>query len=263
MDTDESQIIHVDNLDLCYQVRKIDPSKKWYHGIFKTKIEENWVLKKVNFSISKYGIYAILGKNGAGKTTLLKVLTGILTPTAGHVNVMGFLPHERQKKFLQQIGVVFGAKKMLWPELSLIENYELTTSIYQIDKTLSQKKQKELIELLDLVKLVHRPIKTLSLGETMKAELSHIFLFAPKLIFLDEPTIGLDLLSQRTIRKAIKEYVKDNKCHIILTSHNLRDITELADEIWFLENSQLTRFDCDIDSRAILEKHLERKLIGL
>ena len=254
-------LVQVKDLDINYQVRRITKGRSWYQALLKPEIESRPVLRGVNFLANGVGITAILGSNGAGKTTLLKTLSGILTPTAGEVKILGFNPAKRSRKMLQQLGVIFGQKKMLWDELSLRENFTLTGSIYRIAKTTVEDRESKLIKLLDLTDLCDRPIKTLSLGEAMQAEIANILLFQPKLIFMDEPTIGLDLAAQKSIRQAIRTYVEEIGSHVLLTSHNLRDISELADDIWFLENGQMAQIDRRHLQGAALEQHLEERLV--
>lgn len=254
--------IKATNLTLEYTSRKIDANRSWWKEIFNAQYENNRVLDEVELSVDKARITALLGKNGSGKTTLIKTLCGILTPTSGSVEVFGFVPHERSKKYLSQIGAVFGQKRMLWSELTLQENFRITSAIYQIESKDFKRRSDELIQKFDLQDILSRPCKTFSLGQSMRAELANILIYQPRALFLDEPTIGMDIQSQKKFRKMIKEYSIDHECHVILTSHNLKDVVELSDEILFLENKKIQLFDKTNVSRSILEEKIELRLIS-
>ncbi len=234
-----SPLIEVSSLQLDYETRKLESNGSWLRSLWRADYQRVPVLRDLDFKVEGPGITAILGKNGTGKTTLMKVLSGILTPSAGQVKVLGFEPSRRESDYLRQIGAVFGAKKALWPELSLSENLELTRAIYRIPSDRFQRQVHHLTQLFQLEAVTDRPAKSFSLGQAMKAELVNVLICSPKLVFLDEPTIGLDLQSQLAMRKAIRDYVADTGCHVLLTSHNLSDVTELADQVYFLENGRL------------------------
>jgi ABC-2 type transport system ATP-binding protein len=250
-------LINVNGLRLSYESRHIDPNASLLSRLIKTSYSKREVLKGVELSIADPGISAILGRNGSGKTTLMKLLSGILTPSDGSIEVMGHIPTKRKREFLKSIGAVFGQKKMLWPELSLMENFKLTTALYGVPKSEAELRISELIALFQIWNLLNRPVREYSLGESMKSELANILLFKPKLLFLDEPTIGLDLKSQATLRKSLNEYVRNNFCHILLTSHNMDDIVGLANQVYFLEDGQLNLIGTNI-SREVLEERLLR-----
>lgn len=257
-------VIALEGLELTYEVRRLDATRAWYRDLFKATYEKRRVLAGVDFTVAGAGITAILGRNGAGKTTLIKTMAGILTPTGGRLAVLGAEPRRRQGALLRQIGVVFGQKKSLWEELSLLENLRVTASVYSVPPAAVEDRIARLVAQLGLESLCDRPVKTFSLGESMKAEIASCLLYEPRLLFLDEPTIGLDLPAQHAIRNVIRDYVATNGAHVILTSHNLRDIAELADAIWFLEAGRLLPFELqDRDKgRAGLEDALERKLMS-
>jgi ABC-2 type transport system ATP-binding protein len=256
------EIIEIKNLCLEYEARIVDPSRHFLKNILWAKYKKQSVLKQLNFSIRSSGITGILGKNGAGKTTLMKILTGLLTPTSGYASVLGFSAAKREKNFLTQIGAIFGQKKMLWPELSLLENMRLTRAIYKISEKDFQEESARLISLFKFGPLVQRQVKTLSLGESMKAEIINILLFKPKLLFLDEPTIGLDISSQLDLRAAIKMYARENDCHILLTSHNLKDIAELADQVYFLSDGRIEKIAEHDHRPEYFENQLTHKMMA-
>lgn len=250
--------IEVSSLQLDYETRKIEEGRSWLRSLWRADYQRVAVLRDLDFKVEGPGITAILGKNGTGKTTLMKVLSGILTPSLGQVEVLGFKPSLRHPHYLRQIGAVFGAKKALWPELSLMENLDLTRAIYRIPTERFKEDVHHLIQLFQLEGAKNRPTKSYSLGQAMKAELVNVLICAPKVVFLDEPTIGLDLQSQLAMRKAIRDYVAESSCHILLTSHNLSDVTELADQVYFLEQGRL---QAHRDESGQLLRSLEARLL--
>jgi ABC-2 type transport system ATP-binding protein len=182
----------------------------------------------VSFQIESGEMVAFLGPNGAGKTTTLKMLSGILHPTKGNASVLGFTPWERKKSFKMQFAIVIGQKNQLWWDLPANESLYLNKCIYEIDDKTYQSTLAELSELLDVKHLLEVQVRRLSLGERMKMELIAALLHKPKLIFLDEPTIGLDILSQKKIREFLKIYNREKDVTIILTSHYMGDVEDLC-----------------------------------
>jgi ABC-2 type transport system ATP-binding protein len=250
--------IEVSSLQLDYETRKLEEGRSWLRSLWRADYQRVAVLRDLDFRVEGPGITAILGKNGTGKTTLMKVLSGILTPSFGQVRVLGFEPSLRHPDYLRQIGAVFGAKKALWPELSLTENLDLTRAIYRIPTERFKEDVHHLIQLFQLEGVKDRPAKSFSLGQSMKGELVNVLVCAPQVVFLDEPTIGLDLQSQLAMRKAIRDYVAESGCHVLLTSHNLSDVTELADQVYFLEQGRL---QAHRDESGQLLRSLEARLL--
>jgi ABC-2 type transport system ATP-binding protein len=256
-------MIEIEGLALEYEVRVLAPGSSWFRNLFYGRYEKHPVLKGIDLTIGGRGITAILGKNGAGKTTLMKILSGILTPTAGRVRVLDHEPARRHADFLRRIGVVFGQKKMLWPELSLRENMAMTRAVYRVAGEAGRAKAQDLIGLFRLEALADRPAKSLSLGESMKAEMANILLHDPRLLFLDEPTIGLDVSSQREMRAAVKAYAENHDCHVLLTSHSMKDVAALADRVLLLENGRLSEIRRVEDDPADFEAQLEARMVAL
>lgn len=254
-------LIDLGRLELAYEVRDINPALPWWRHMFGGAYKSLPVLQGLDLTVSGRGITAVLGRNGSGKTTLMKLLSGILTPTRGRISVLGHEPSRRSNDFLRQIGAVFGQKRMLWPELSLSENFALTRAVYRIAPAQYAKRSVELTELFGLRPLAERPVKSYSLGEAMKAEIANVLLFEPRLLFLDEPTIGLDVSAQRTLRQAIKDYAATRDCHILLTSHYMRDVAELADRVLLLSGGRFTEISSDGDTEGEFERRLERELL--
>jgi ABC-2 type transport system ATP-binding protein len=182
----------------------------------------------ISFEIEEGEMVGFLGPNGAGKTTTLKMLSGILHPTAGGASVLGFTPWERKKAYKMQFAIVMGQKNQLWWDLPANESLNLNRCIYEIDDKTFQSTLGELTELLEVKDLLNVQVRRLSLGERMKMELIAALIHKPKLIFLDEPTIGLDILSQKKFRQFFKYYNQEKKATIILTSHYMEDVEDLC-----------------------------------
>jgi len=188
-------------------------------------------LKNASFSLREGELVGFIGPNGAGKTTALKVLSGLLYPTAGFVQVLGFDPWDKKPEFLKKIALVMGQKNQLWWDLPAQETFELNRAIYEIPKNKYKENLSELIELLQVRKLLNIQVRKLSLGQRMRLELVASLLHHPSVLFLDEPTIGLDVVAQQKIRDFIFDYNKRYKATIILTSHNMRDLIDLTKRI--------------------------------
>ncbi len=193
----------------------------------------------ITFSIDPGEVVGFLGPNGAGKTTTLKMLSGLLYPTAGAARVLGFEPSRRQAEFLSQITLVMGNRSQLSWDLPALDSYELQRSIYAIPRPEFRRIRDEFIELLDLQELVQKPVRNLSLGERMKVEIVGALLHRPGVLFLDEPTIGLDVTMQRRIRSFVVEYNQRYGATVLLTSHYMADVEALCRRIIVIHNGQL------------------------
>lgn len=185
----------------------------------------------ISFSIKKGEIVGYIGPNGAGKSTTIKMLTGILNPDSGTIRINNIDPFKDRRKYVQNIGVVFGQKSQLWWDIPVIESFDLLKDIYKIDKDKYQKTLDELVSLLNLKDIIYTPVRQLSLGQRMKCELAASLLHEPSILFLDEPTIGLDAVSKTALRKFIKEINKKKKVTIILTTHDMQDIEALSNRV--------------------------------
>lgn len=185
-------------------------------------------VRDISFDIQEGEMVGFLGPNGAGKTTTLKMLSGILHPTGGSASVLGFTPWERKKAFKMQFAIVMGQKNQLWWDLPANESLYLNKCIYEIDDRIYQSTLAELTDLLDVRDLLTVQVRRLSLGERMKMELIAALIHKPRLVFLDEPTIGLDILSQKKIREFLKFYNQEKKATVILTSHYMQDVEDLC-----------------------------------
>lgn len=196
-------------------------------------------LKNVTLNIEGGQIVGLVGANGAGKTTLLKILSGLIYPTAGSVSVLGFEPWKREDEFLRQMSILLGQKNQLWWDISPRDSYSLLAKIYDLDISKAQKRVIELAEMLKCNHVLDTQLRRLSLGERMKMEIIGSLLHSPKVLFLDEPTIGLDIVGQSAIRDFLENYVKQFKPVVILTSHYMDDIAQLADKLLLISQGEL------------------------
>lgn len=222
-------MIKVENLSKSFNYYKKDVGvKNSVKNLFhREKLVKNAV-NNISFEIEEGEIVGFLGPNGAGKTTTLKMLSGILYPSSGHATVIDYIPWERKKEFKMNFSIVMGQKNQLWWDLAACESLHLNKYIYEIDDKTYQNTLNELVELLDVKDLLNIQVRRLSLGERMKLEIIAALIHKPKVIFLDEPTIGLDIISQRKIREFLKYYNVQTKTTIILTSHYMNDIEDMC-----------------------------------
>lgn len=208
-------------------------------GFWQRKYIERAALKNVNLEIEPGKIIGLIGANGAGKTTLLKILSGLIAPTSGSVNVMGYSPWERHYEYLRKISLLLGQKNQLWWDISPLDSFSLLARIYDLDLKKSALRVKELAELLKCSHVLETQLRRLSLGERMKMELIGSLLHDPEVLFLDEPTIGLDIVAQSTIREFLASYVKQKRTTVILTSHYMDDIAKLADQLLLISRGEI------------------------
>jgi ABC-2 type transport system ATP-binding protein len=199
-----------------------------------------------------------IGPNGAGKTTTLKCLSGLLYPTSGEVLVLGFKPWNREYEYLRQFSIVMGQKNQLWWDLPPIETFELQKDIYEIGDSEYKKSLHMLTDLMDVSDVLNVQVRKLSLGQRMKCELIAALLHSPKVLFLDEPTIGLDVTMQIVIRDFLRAYNAETKSTVILTSHNMDDVKSLCDRIIMINHGQIM-FDGKL--KQIIDKYAENKII--
>lgn len=203
-------------------------------------------VKDLSFDVPKGQIMGFIGANGAGKSTTIKMLTGILTPSSGFCQINGKIPQENRQDYVKDIGVVFGQRTQLWWDLALQETYTVLKEIYQVPEKEFRKRMDFLNETLELNEFIKDPVRTLSLGQRMRADIAASLLHQPKVLFLDEPTIGLDVAVKDNIRKAISQINKEEETTIILTTHDLSDIENLCDRIFMIDKGQEI-FDGTVD----------------
>lgn len=217
--------------DLCKTfeyTKKEEGMKASLRSLFHREKLYKQAVKGIGFSLEKGEMVGFLGPNGAGKTTTLKMLSGILFPTSGQARVMGYVPWERKKDFKMRFAIVMGQKSQLWWDLPASESFALNRHIYEIGEAEYRKTLGELTELMDVKDLMGVQVRRLSLGERMKMELIASLLHKPEVMFLDEPTIGLDILSQKRIRAFLRQYNREKQTTVLLTSHSLSDIEDLC-----------------------------------
>lgn len=233
-------VIETDKLEKEYQYYK---KEEGVRGSIKNLFHRKYLYKQAvnNLSIKvKQGeIIGLIGLNGAGKTTTLKMLTGLIQPTGGTVKVLGNNPFLKQNDFLRQISMVMGNKSQLWWDLPAIESFRLNQKIYDIEINKFESNLKDMEQILNVHELLNTQVRRLSLGERMKMEIIASLLHEPKIVFLDEPTIGLDVISQYKIREFLKKYNAAHQATIILTSHNFDDIISLCDKLLILNNGEI------------------------
>lgn len=251
--------IHVEHLCKYYSVHQKEPGLS---GSLKSFVWRKYTDVKavddVSFTIDAGEVVGFLGPNGAGKTTTLKVLAGLLYPTRGLARVLGFTPSERRAAFLRQITLVMGQKQQLAWDLPASETFLVNAAIYEIPDAQFKRTLDELTELLDLAPLLKKQVRKLSLGERMKCELAAALLHRPQILFLDEPTIGLDVTMQTKIRQFIRAYNERSGATILLTSHYMADVTALCQRVIVIDHGKLLY---DGDLHALAEKIAPHKLI--
>jgi ABC-2 type transport system ATP-binding protein len=232
--------IQVQNIKRSFKsTKKEEGLKGSWNLLVKPTVTEHEALKGVSFEIEEGAFVGLIGANGAGKTTLLKILSGLIPPSSGEARVLGFEPFERAIDFRKTIALVMGQKAQLWWDLPALDAFGLLQAIYQIPEKTYRERLETLTELLDVKKHLQTQIRRLSLGERMKMELIGALIHWPKVIFLDEPTIGLDVLAAQKLREFLKEFNRREKATIILTSHNMDDIQKLCSRILIIREGSL------------------------
>lgn len=233
-------IIEVKDLVKTYRtIEKEEGLLGYFKNLIKPKYKEHTAVKGINFNIEEGELVGYIGENGAGKSTTIKMLTGLLTPTSGKVVVKGIIPNEKRIENNKNIGAVFGQKTQLWWDLPVIESFRLIKKMYKIPESEYRKNLKKFTEILELEDLLEKQVKNLSLGQKMRCEIAATFLHNPQIVYLDEPTIGLDVLVKENIRKFIKDINKEKKTTVILTTHDLKDIEDVCDRIILLDKGQI------------------------
>ena len=225
-------IIQIDQLTKSYRVyQKKEGLLESVRGLFHRDYKTIEAVRGITLRVEPGEFVAFLGPNGAGKTTTLKLLSGVIYPTSGTASVMGFVPWKRDMEYRRRFALVMGQKNQLWWDLPAQESFRLHQQIYAIDRTSFDANLSELTSLLDVQKLLGRPVRELSLGERMKMELIAALLHSPDVLFLDEPTIGLDVIAQRNIQQFLKHYQEERQITILLTSHYMKDVSALCQRV--------------------------------
>lgn len=254
-------VVQVSCLKKYYQVHKKEPGLIGsVKSLFKRKYEEVKAVNNISFSIEEGELVGFIGPNGAGKTTTLKCLSGLLYPTSGKVSVLGFNPWERKPELQKQFALVMGQKNQLWWDLPPTETFILNKEIYEVPDDKYKKTMDELVKLLEVEDILDVQVRKLSLGQRMKCELIAALLHSPKVLFLDEPTIGLDVVMQKKMRDFIKDYNRRYKSTIILTSHYMGDIQELCQRVIIIDKGKIV-FDGQLEE--IIKKYADHKIISI
>lgn len=254
------KVVKVDRLKKYFKIYRKEPGL-WgsIKSLFSREYSIVTAVDDISFEIDEGEFVGFIGTNGAGKTTTLKCLSGLLYPTSGTVEVLGYIPWQRDRNFLKNISLVMGQKNQLWWDLPAYDSFLLNKEIYEVNDQVFQQKVDELIELLSLGQVVNIPVRKLSLGQRMKCELVSALLHSPSMVFLDEPTIGLDVVMQRRLRNFFKEYNKKYGTTVILTSHNMDDVMELCKRIIIIDEGRIM-YDGNIDS--LVREHVKYKTIS-
>lgn len=254
-------IIEVKNLSKSYEYYKKKPGlwnsiKSLFH---REKLFAEAV-KDISFNIEEGELVGFLGPNGAGKTTTLKMLSGILHPSSGETTVLGHIPYKREAAYQKQFALVMGQKNQLWWDLPAMESFILNKEIYEVSDKDFRENLDELVELLDIKDILDVQVRKLSLGQRMKCELVAALLHKPKVLFLDEPTIGLDVVAQKNIRDFIRKYNQEKKTTIILTSHYMEDIAQLCKRVIIINFGKII-YDGDLSD--LIKKYATHKMLAV
>lgn len=229
-------MIYLENLRKEFKKTIKEPGLKGsLKSFIKPKKEIVTAVKDISFDVNEGEILGFIGPNGAGKSTVIKMLTGILSPTSGKCTINGKDPQKDRKTYLKEIGVVFGQRTQLWWDLPLTETYTVLKEIYEVDDSRFKKRMSFLNEVLELDSFINSPVRTLSLGQRMRADIAASLLHSPKVLFLDEPTIGLDVVVKDNIRKAIAKINEEEHTTVVLTTHDLEDIELLSKRIVMID----------------------------
>ncbi len=254
-------IIEVNQLSKTYKTHKREKGlANAFKSLFKREYTYKKALDKISFTISKGEIVGLVGPNGAGKSTTIKALSGVLFPSSGQVNVLGFIPWKDRKKYVKEIGVVFGQKEQLWWDLPAVDSFYLVKELYKIPESTFNKNLSYMTDLLDLKEVIKTPVKDLSLGERMKCKAVMALLHNPKLVFLDEPSIGLDVIAKDRLREFIKKVNQEKDTTFIITTHDMQDIEKLCKRIIII-NHGIIVYDGLLEK--IREKFLKIKRINV
>src|SRR4030066_556923 len=251
--------IVVDHLLKNFEVTEKKPGLvNSFTSIFSPQKKTIRALRNISFTVESGELVGFIGPNGAGKTTTLKVLSGLLYPTSGHVSVLGYIPWDRKPAFQKQFSLVMGQKNQLWWDLPAMESFILNKEIYEVPQAQYNKTLDELVDLLEVKDYLKVQVRKLSLGQRMKMELIAALITSPKILFLDEPTIGLDVVMQKKMRDFIKEYNRRFNSTIILTSHYMDDVKELCERVIIIDKGKLL-FDGALSE--IIKKFANHKLL--
>jgi ABC-2 type transport system ATP-binding protein len=254
-------VIEIRSLEKSYRVyQKKEGLRAALSGLFHREYREVQAVRGIDLDVELGEFVAFLGPNGAGKTTTLKLLSGVINPSGGTARVLGFVPWQRDNAYRRRFALVMGQKNQLWWDLPAAESFRLHQQIYRIDADQYARKQDELVDLLDVRRLLNQPVRELSLGERMKMELIAALLHSPEVLFLDEPTIGLDVVAQHNIQKFLKHYQEVRRITILLTSHYMKDVAALCRRVVVINHGQIV-YDGSLS--GIIDRFSSHKVLTL
>lgn len=251
-------IIEVKNLSKNYKIKVKDEKKGFLYNLFNEKEKIVKAVENISFNIEEGETVAFIGPNGAGKSTTIKMLTGILYPTEGNIKICGLTPIKDRNKLAYNIGTVFGQRSQLLPNLPLTESMEMFGAMYDMDKLSIKRRIDELSELFDFKDFMNQPVRKLSLGQRMRAEIATSLIHNPKIIFLDEPTIGLDVVSKKSLRDLLLKINREEKVTIFLTSHDTEDIQSICDRCMIINHGKLI---IDTSTKKLTSDYIKNKNI--
>ncbi|MDQ5938673.1 MAG: viologen exporter family transport system ATP-binding protein [Patescibacteria group bacterium] len=254
------QLINIKNLTKKFNFPVKNTSKNWLKNLVRPDTKEVVAVDNISFSVNKGERIAFIGPNGAGKSTTIKMLTGIIFPTSGSIDILGFDPTEDRKKLAYQIGTVFGQRSQLLPNLPITDSLEFFGVMYDLSDQQIKKRSQELIEIFELSSFIDQPVRKLSLGQRMRAEVAVSLIHQPKIILLDEPTIGLDVVAKKSLRDLLMKVNKEDGVTIFLTSHDVGDIESLCDRTIIIDNGQIIK---DLATRDLAQTFIFEKYIDL
>jgi len=252
------KIIEVKNLSKDYKYKVKDENKGFFYNLFHEKENVVKAVNNISFDVEEGETIAFIGPNGAGKSTTIKMLTGIIYPTKGDIKICGLTPIKDRNKLAYKIGTVFGQRSQLLPNLPLTESMEMFGAMYDMDKKSIKKRIGELSELFDLGEFIKQPVRKLSLGQRMRAEIATSLMHSPRIIFLDEPTIGLDVVSKKNLRELLLKINKEEKVTIFLTSHDTEDIQSICDRCIIINHGNII---IDMPTKDLMNSYVKNKNI--
>ncbi|NIL95609.1 MAG: ATP-binding cassette domain-containing protein, partial [Planctomycetales bacterium] len=254
-------VIEIERLTKTYRVyQKQEGLLASARGLFTRRYRQVEAVRGIDLQVEEGEFVAFLGPNGAGKTTTLKLLSGVINPTSGTARVMGHVPWLRENAYRRRFALVMGQKNQLWWDLPAAESFRLHQHIYRIDPDQFERSRDELVELLDVRELLSQPVRELSLGERMKMELIAALLHSPEVLFLDEPTIGLDVIAQHNIQKFLRYYQQLRRITILLTSHYMKDVVALCRRVVIIAQGRIM-YDGSLS--GIIDQFSSHKIVSL
>ena len=254
-------VVEIEKLEKSYRVyQKQEGLVASLRGLFHREYREVQAVQGIDLTVDEGEFVAFLGPNGAGKTTTLKLLSGVINPTQGTARVLGHVPWKRENEYRRRFALVMGQKNQLWWDLPAQESFRLHQQIYRIDPATFEKTRDELTDLLEIRELLKQPVRELSLGERMKMELTAALLHSPEVLFLDEPTIGLDVIAQHNIQQFLKHYQAERRITILLTSHYMKDVAALCKRVVIIAKGQI---EYDGSLSGIVDSFSGHKIVTL